>query len=167
MMNFLKLSVNKRVGLLTSAAILTASTLQVIEASPASAMGSSSANPAVAQAQFMATNNAQAAEISVFNHINAYRAQHGLPHIVQDNNFASGARGWAQHLTSTGAPAGHPPGGNFYENVAYSNTPERAVILWDASPAHKSNLLERRITRGGVGVVARPDGNYTVVFRAL
>ncbi|BAU96667.1 hypothetical protein N24_2405 [Corynebacterium suranareeae] len=170
-MTFFKVSAFKRVGILASTAAIALASLQAVSASPVSAMGSSDlgVTPAIAPvfAQPAAAGNSSAVETAVLNQINLYRAQHGLGAVAADANLAAGAHSWAQSLTDSGAPAGHPAGGNFYENVAYCSSPERAVTLWDGSPSHKNNMLQQGITRGGVGVVARPDGSYTVVFRAL
>lgn len=165
-MTSLKSSALTRVGSLGIAVIIAAAGVLTSVATPAIAMSSGGIGTTTFNVQHASQTGASATEIAVLNQINAYRAQHGLKAVTQDDNFSSSARGWAQHLTESGAPAGHPAGGNFYENVAYSLTPERAVDLWIGSPSHNSNLLAN-ISHGGVGVVDRHDGTYAVVFRAL
>lgn len=150
------------------AALIAAAGVQSVAAAPAQAFGSSSAGTMTQRtAPYAASASATQAEAMVLNQINAYRAQHGRGAIAQDNGFTKSAREWAQHLSDANLPAGHPEGGNFFENVAYAATPERAVELWKNSAGHNANMLDARITHGGVGIVQRGNGSYAVVFRAM
>lgn len=158
----------KRFGAMAAAALITAAGMQSVAAVPAQAFSSSGPGTVVQNvAQYSVSTNATQVEAMLLNQINAYRAERGIHAIVQDNGFSNGAREWAQHLTDNGMPAGHPEGGYFFENVAYSLSPERAVGLWKNSAGHDRNMLETEITHGGVGVVERNDGTYAVVFRGL
>jgi uncharacterized protein YkwD len=45
------------------------------------------------------------------------------------------------------------------ENLALGQTSaSSAVAAWMASPDHRANMLDRRFTEMGVGIVQRPDG---------
>lgn len=166
-MTSFKFSAITRAGILATATIIAATGIQTISATSASALSSDGVGTTTYNVRHVSQSISSAEEQAVLNQINQYRAQHGIAAVSLDDNLASGARDWAAHLTNTGAPAGHPEGGNFYENVAYSMTPERAVELWKNSPGHNANLLQSNIHTGGVGVVSRADGTFTVVFRGI
>ncbi len=159
----------KRIGAMAAAMLIAATGMQAVAATPAHAFSSSGAGTNIVQhvSNVQASVSVAPAERMVLDQINAYRIQNGLHPISQDDGFSNGARSWAQHLSDTGSPAGHPEGGNFYENVAYTLSPERAVELWANSPGHNSNMLEPSITHGGVGIAPRADGTHAVVFRGL
>lgn len=164
-MAYSKFTTFTRAGILAAVAFTAAAGIQTV--TPAFALSSSGFGSQTVNEQVRLYSSASAAETAVFNLINQYRAEHGLAAVSLNEDLTAGARDWAQHLTDTGAPVGHPADANFYENVAYSLSPENAVELWKNSPAHNANLLESKISNGGVGVVARPDGTFAVVFRAL
>lgn len=159
----------KRLGVMAVAAVVAATGVQALVAAPAQAFSSSGLGTTVVQnaAPYAVSTNASEAEVMVLNQINAYRVQNGRNAIQLDGGFTKGAREWAQHLVDTGKPAGHPDQGFFFENVAYTLSPERAVGLWRNSAGHDRNMLESSITHGGVGIVERHDGTYAVVFRGL
>jgi uncharacterized protein YkwD len=55
------------------------------------------------------------------------------------------------------------------ENIAYgARTPAEVVQLWMESPPHKANILNRKYTEIGIGMVESADGvpYYTQVFGA-
>lgn len=158
----------KKAGATAAAALIAMAGIQAVAAAPAQAFSSSGVGTTVQNvAPYSVSTSASQAEAMVLNQINAYRAEHGLAAVRQDNGFTKGAREWAQHLADTNSPAGHPDGGNFFENVAYAASPERAVQLWKNSAGHNANMLDSRLTHGGVGVVERGNGSYAVVFRGL
>lgn len=164
-MNSIKI---KKAGAMAATALIAAAGVQAVVASPAQAFSSSGIGTTVQNvAPYAVSTNASQAEAMVLNQINAYRAEHGVAAIAQDNGFTKGAREWGQHLADTGKPASHPEGGNFFENVAYSISAERAVGLWKNSDGHNRNMLNPQIAHGGVGVVERGNGTYAVVFRGL
>lgn len=159
----------KKLGAMAAATLIAATAVQAAVAAPAQAFGSSGMGTAVVQqaAPYAGPAAMTQTERMILDQINAYRAENGVRAITLDGGFANGAREWAQHLADTGKAPSHPENGNFFENVAYSASPERAVSLWKNSAGHNANMLNSQITHGGVGVVPRADGTFAVVFRGL
>lgn len=107
-----------------------------------------------------------AVEREVFDDVNRFRAQHGLPALVPDDGYTNGARQWSNHLAYNNLPIQHPAGGDFFENLVYANGHGQAVHLWDNSPGHKSAMIDPRITHGGVGIAYKSNGQAVVAWRA-
>lgn len=92
--------------------------------------------------------------------VNAFRQAHGVPTLNWDETAYAKARAWSQRMAderrishsrlSDGAPAGWRILG---ENVAVNSSLEGAMRALENSPSHRANMLDRRFTRGAVGVV--------------
>lgn len=107
-----------------------------------------------------------AVERGVFDDVNRFRAQHGLPALIPDTGYANGARQWSHHLASTNSHIHHPDGGDFFENLTYANSPGRAIVLWENSPGHRSGMLNNKLTHAGVGIAKKSNGQFVVTWRA-
>lgn len=107
-----------------------------------------------------------AVEKGVFDDVNRFRAQHGLPALIPDDGYANGARQWSNHLAVTNSNIHHPDGGDFFENLAYANSPVQATVLWENSPGHRSSMLDKRVTHAGVGIAKKSNGQLVIAWRA-
>lgn len=121
----------------------------------------SSGNPSPANSPQM-----NAVERGVFDDVNRFRAQHGLPALVPDTGYTNGARQWSHHLAVTNSNIRHPDSGDFFENLVYANSPDRATGLWENSPGHRSAMLDNRVTHAGVGIARKSNGQFIVAWRA-
>jgi uncharacterized protein YkwD len=91
---------------------------------------------------------------------NDFRQANGVPALGWDDTLYVKAHAWSQHMAderrishsklSDGAPAGWRILG---ENVAVNSSLEGAMTALENSAPHRANLLDRRFTRGAVGVV--------------
>ena len=95
--------------------------------------------------------------------VNEYRVSHGLPGLIVDTTVASLAR---EHSAAM-AKAGQLNHDDFpsrvrrsgfamcVENVGWNyRSPEAQFDGWRTSPGHNRNMLDRRVDRLGVGIVA-------------
>ena len=95
--------------------------------------------------------------------VNQYRVSHGLPALVLDTTVASLAREHSAamakggQLNHDGFPSRVRRSGlaMCVENVGWNyRSPEGQFDGWRASPGHNRNMLDRRVDRMGIGVVA-------------
>ena len=102
--------------------------------------------------------------------VNVQRVRYGLGRLVQTACPDSYAKGWAGYLASTGYFY-HRSMMSFLngcraqrvaENIARGNVSADAIVAaWMASPGHRANILDGRLTHIGIGAVyAR--GTWTV-----
>jgi uncharacterized protein YkwD len=95
--------------------------------------------------------------------VNQYRVSHGLPALIVDTTIAALAR---EHSAAM-AKAGQLNHEDFpsrvrrsglamcVENVGWDyRSPEGQFDGWRASPGHNHNMLDRRVDRAGIGIVA-------------
>jgi uncharacterized protein YkwD len=92
--------------------------------------------------------------------VNAFRQANGVPALGWDDTLYAKAHAWSQQMADAGkishstlrdgAPADWRILG---ENVAVNSSLEGAMTALENSPSHRANLLDRRFTRGAVGVV--------------
>lgn len=102
-----------------------------------------------------------AAEARLIELTNELRAQHHLEPLSTDPQLTTVARGWAEHMTSSGDLAHNPNlrteiTGNWAragENVGYASTITELFEKLTASPSHRANLLDPTFTTTGVGVI--------------
>jgi uncharacterized protein YkwD len=126
------------------------------------------------------------AELKTYQGINAIRAQHGLPPLQTDQGLVEVARARSRDMAAKNYFSHNPPDGcNFVcimdsrrvphawagENIAWNNwdwsqTADKAVIMWKNSPPHLQNILNCRYQRFGTGVAKAADGRiyYTMIF---
>jgi uncharacterized protein YkwD len=130
-------------------------------------------------------------EIDVFNQINTYRAQRGLPALAFSRTLARPAM-WASldsynrgispadHIDSRGMNVsqrvefcsgytGYVGEINYWGKGSTSYTgPTAAVTWWKNSPGHNARMLDPRATKMAVGLAYEGDdrhrAHYTVVF---
>jgi uncharacterized protein YkwD len=108
--------------------------------------------------------------------VNAARASEGLPALLPDPKLDELAQEHAQKMFDTKTVGPDVGGGDpksrvaaagissraTGENVAAASSLERAHrALW-ASPSHRGNVLEKRFSNVGIGVVKGPDGRVWV-----
>ena len=95
--------------------------------------------------------------------VNQYRASHGLPALIVDATVA----GLAREHSAAMAKAGQLNHDDFpsrvrrsglamcVENVGWNyRSPEGQFDGWRASPGHDRNMLDPRVERMGIGIVA-------------
>lgn len=111
-------------------------------------------------------------EARVLDAVNAQRVAYGYAEVQSWGCIDRYARSWADRLADTqvlvhrsmmsmlrGCSATRTA-----ENLASGDiSPERVVELWMASPGHRQNLLDGRLTRVGVAAT-RSQGIWTVVL---
>lgn len=112
--------------------------------------------------------------------LNAYRSQNGLPRLRHDDGLAATARAHSEDMRDHRF-FGHrsPRHGDLGSRVSTIRTSERPLVLeniamsvsvtWAhdglvASPSHRRNLLDARVTHAGVGVAVREAGPIRVVY---
>lgn len=130
-------------------------------------------NPDVAGAA--ADGHDPAAEASLVEVTNRFRAAHGLPPLAVDAALRSQARRWARHLATTSTLAHDPdlgtgvvrPWSLVGENVGRGPGVADLHAAFVASPTHRANLLDPGYTRIGVGALRGSDGRLYVVVRFL
>lgn len=126
------------------------------------------------------------AEMKTYAGINAIRTQNGLPPLRPDAGLAEVARHRSADMAANNYFSHEPPDGcNFVcimdqmgithawggENIAWNNwdwsqSADRAVMMWNNSPPHMENILNCHYTRFGSGVAKAPNGRvyYTMIF---
>src|SRR5947207_549411 len=95
--------------------------------------------------------------------VNQYRVSHGVPALIADTTIS----GLAREHSAAMAKAGRLNHDDFpfrvrrsglamcVENVGWNyHSPEGQFDSWRASPGHNRNMLDRRVDRMGIGVVA-------------
>ena len=92
--------------------------------------------------------------------VNSFRQAHGVHALNWDETLYAKARAWSQQMANAkkishsrlrdGAPADWRILG---ENVAVNSSLEGAMRALENSPSHRANMLDRRFTRGAVGIV--------------
>ena len=117
------------------------------------------------------------AESAINTDINAYRTSHGRAALVRDSRIDAIARGWSQHMATTGVLEHRPgfqtllPSGwrSAGENIVMtrlpaSTTPAAAaqwmVDAWIHSPGHLANLSSAAYTHSGIGISRSADGSW-------
>lgn len=100
--------------------------------------------------------------------MNAERRAAGMHELVNDLDLNSRAQQWAEHLAVQGRLSHSnltvPPGATrVAENVAYSASIDISHRNLMNSPGHRANILDRRMTRVGIGVATSPDGRVWLV----
>ena len=127
-----------------------------------------------------------ALERQVFDLINKTRAENGDEPLVWSDRAAAVAREHSADMASNKYFSHRGTDGSMVddraersglanwqaigENIAFvmgvQNPAEFAVARWMESPAHRSNLLDKRWTESAIGVALRPDGTiyFTQVF---
>jgi Cysteine-rich secretory protein family len=129
-----------------------------------------------------------AAEVAIAATTNAFRKEHKLPALRLNAQLTAAARAYAKVLAAR-AELTHTANGTtttsrakaagyafceIAENLAAIHDrrgftapgyAKRAVASWEASPAHRENLLRANVTEIGVGVAGAPnnDPRYTAV----
>ena len=99
--------------------------------------------------------------------MNAQRASHGLPPLVNDPRLTTAAQGWAStmarmgflsHTGFAGRMKAVYPGKAAAENVGYGVKDAASVVAgWMGSPQHRANVLGP-YTHAGVGMATGPGG---------
>ena len=92
--------------------------------------------------------------------VNSFRQAHGVPALGWDDTLYTKARAWSQRMADAGRIShstlrdGAPSDWRILgENVAVNSSLEGALTALQNSPSHRANMLDRRFTRGAVGVV--------------
>jgi uncharacterized protein YkwD len=144
--------------------------LALIAAIPATLLGLVLASaPASAAPVSVTTLQADIATLT-----NQQRAAHGCKALKVDARLTTAARGHSTYMASSGSfshtgasrssfayrikKAGYPQPAA--ENIAFGYRSGTEVVkAWMASPAHRANILNCRITTVGVGAVYAASGN--------
>ncbi|WP_217913143.1 CAP domain-containing protein [Miltoncostaea marina] len=126
----------------------------------------------------------RAMERAVVAEMNAVRAKHSRPRVRGNPRLARAARahsrslqrrGVLSHDGPKGAPfwsrivaAGFPRTRRMAENIAMVDgcgraAARRTVRMWMNSPAHRANVLDRRLRLAGAGVACNARTGFTVV----
>lgn len=99
---------------------------------------------------------------------NEARAEAGVPALAARSDVAAIAQGWSESMGRSGVLAHNDDyftpetkqqldAGTMAENVAYAGDPDHAHRTLMASPAHRANLLDARLTVVGMGAVQVGD----------
>lgn len=122
-----------------------------------------------AQAFTFGAENFAAAEVDIFNAVNAIRAQHGLNVLPWNDGLANSSRSWSQTCAVRDRLAHDPMALQLadMENVAVMyNNPRDAVPGWMNSPAHRDNILNPYAQSMGIGVTKNfATGGYYITMR--
>jgi uncharacterized protein YkwD len=95
--------------------------------------------------------------------VNQYRVSHGLPTLIVDKTVAglarehSAAMAKARQLNHDDFPSRVRRSGfaMCVENIGWNyRSPEGQFDGWRSSPGHNRNMLDRRVDRMGIGIVA-------------
>lgn len=112
-------------------------------------------------------------EASVFDRLNALRAQNGQPALFVDNELVAKAQAHSVdmaegqqlfHSTLRDGVTGSPR--KMGENVAYAGSIDQAFQALLNSPPHLANMVDPAFNRVGIGISVSPDGRVwvTMVF---
>lgn len=113
-------------------------------------------------------------EGSFFSAVNSARAANGLPALAYASDLASVARRQAERMASSNRLYHNPNLGSevsswqiVAENVGYGPTWSSVQQAFMASPDHRANILDPKVTQLGVGTAVGNDGRIWVaqVFR--
>lgn len=111
--------------------------------------------------------DAATAEAAVLDAVNATRRRHALPPVAAAPELAAIARRHSEAMAAAGRVAHRVPGSGdagarlrrggvayrrVFENVARAATALDAHAVAEESPAHLSSLLQREVTRAGIGI---------------
>jgi uncharacterized protein YkwD len=122
------------------------------------------------------------AEMTVYEQVNALRAESGLAPLAPDVALVEIARARSRDMAANGYFGHNPPNGCDYvclmgrNGVSYAYAGEviawntagwsqaagLAVRTWGNSPPHRDKLLDCHYTRAGAGVAEAPDGRIYV-----
>ncbi len=130
--------------------------------------------------------NTASVERTVFDLINAKRAENGLKPLIWSDDVAAIARKHSQNMAeytffshrgidgtmvsgradSVGLKKWRSIGENIAFNRGYADPIEKAIQLWMGSASHRHNLLSTDWQESAVGVAVAEDGSYyfTQVF---
>ena len=116
-------------------------------------------------------------ERQVFQLVNNEHTWRGLPELQWDDRLAAVARRHASNMADRGffshvdpvrgdvadrlAKAGISWSRyeeNLLQEVGYEDPARSGVLSWMASPGHRKNILDKEVTRAGVGAARRRDG---------
>jgi uncharacterized protein YkwD len=165
---------NRRTLLAASAgALILPSTL--IHVASAQDFDESAANDDIAPAN-VASHVPSAAEWTMVEYLNDYRAANGLGRVEMSRSLAAAARHHAYYMAQTddvdhslGSTSwsaniynyGYPTNGYIGENVAAGRSSASGTLnQWKLSSGHNANLLHTEYIRIGVGRVYRSAGQY-------
>jgi uncharacterized protein YkwD len=123
-----------------------------------------------------------AIERRAFELVNRERSLHRLKALEWDQRLADAARSHARRMAQHGFFSHvDPERGDLAERLKESKIPwrktaenlftergfadpaERTVLGWMNSPGHRRNVLDKDLTRAGVGAARAPDGSVYVV----
>jgi len=113
-------------------------------------------------------------EDDFFSAVNSARAANGVPGLAWSSDLAAVARHQAERMAASGDLAHNPNLGSdvtgwqiVAENIGYGPTWSSIQDAFMASPEHKANILDSRLTQLGVGTAVDADGTVWVsqVFR--
>lgn len=122
---------------------------------PVAAAQSAAPAAAATTAQAALPPNLSQVRNQIIAQTNAERTRAGLPVLRRASsldNFAqhcSQAQADARRMFHCQAPSNF--GRAWAENVASGQSPDRVVAAWMASPGHRANILNARVTHIGVG----------------
>ena len=118
-----------------------------------------------------APENADEGRAALLCLLNARRAEHGLPPLVEDEQLESAAQAHAHDMSARryfahrnpdglspherirrAGFAGRTSGENLYWGAGADGTPAAAVEGWMGSPGHRANILRPAFRRVGTGI---------------
>lgn len=102
-----------------------------------------------------------------FDLVNADRGANGLGELANDFDLNAIAQEWSDHMAATGnlahsgvdIPAGST---RVAENVGYASSVDRVHQLFMGSSGHRDNILNRGVTRVGIGATVDADGTVWI-----
>ena len=103
-------------------------------------------------------------EAQLFVATNAFRQQHGLHALAEQDALVDQARAWAQTMAAQGALSHSDPNtwhvtwSAVAENVGTSTSMNDLVARLESSPEHRANMLSTTYTAMAVGTARGKDG---------
>ncbi len=131
---------------------------------------------------FAAENESARVERQVFEGVNAERERNGVRVLVWDAALAAEARSHAMNMAGRRFFGHKDPirgdlkarlaerevrwrvcAENLFSEEGYKDPAREAIRGWLASPGHRENMLERRVTHTGVGTALSASGTRYIV----
>lgn len=122
---------------------------------------------AIAAAALLLTGCLNEQGVRSFDLVNAERGANGLGELANDLDLNAVAQEWSDHMAATGNLAHSgvdiPVGSTrVAENVGYASSVDRVHQLFMGSNGHRSNILNREVTRVGIGATVDADGTVWI-----
>ncbi len=123
----------------------------------------------------------RAMEQEIFRRVNEQRRREGVPELAWNEDLAKEARRHSYNMVARWFFAHEDPARgslsrrlrasriswrrcaeNLFTEKGYPDLAQKAVEGWWNSPGHRTNMLDRRLTRTGIGIAVRVDDTFFV-----